>query len=579
MGTNTRTINGGGINAAASTSGNTPLPGTDLRWKIALRLAGVDWSDRLTGQVVVEAEESAARIAEFVLAPESGPITVPDLVGVSVEIDFLVLDSAGVVQETHRLFTGRLDLPDYDMTQQVIRCSASDGLQDRQEAMTQAAIAAEIGGRWSAALFDAEADGWTYTQDRLSTQPYAFDLAADGMTARLTAWATKPTPDYTLGVDDFVYDSLAVELLPRRDLTNVIDITVQYRYQRRRHRAHSLGWAWQNGAAISFCDWFSETTTLPNRTMVLGALNGTGWWIDTISWGQLPASDPDPCNTGAAWVISEEVRAELVFSFSANIYRRQTQPVTETYEVQVRAPQSVTQYGELVRTERASLETESDTEDWERVEDTFLPPGGYTDGIGDWVMDMDDATERTDAVETGLAVGRTRILEAHRRNRVRLSMPIAPVVDLVHTVRVESPRVKAQGKVARLVHTADLDAGTAVTELNLAVSRTGSQAPGVEDALIAPSAPDTTPAIAQPPSSSSMLTQIGGKVASPTYDEDQNGYSGNYSIIEGGGVIYPVRFLAEAPEIESEVRSNVEGTAQATYNTNIPNDLLEVAAL
>lgn len=568
-------INGGAINGAAA-AGTQPATAGGLFWRIALSLGGVDWSDRITGQVTVEAEESAARIAEFVLVPEPGVIAVADMVGADVEIDYQVLDSAGTVQATYRLFTGRLDLPDYDMTQQVIRCRASDGLQDRQEGMTQAAIAAEIGGLWSEALFDAEADGWTYTQDRLSTQPYAFDLAPDGQTARLTPWAAKALPDFTLTEADFVYDNLAVELLPRRDLTNVVDIAVQYRYQRRRQRNHQLGWAWEVGGQTGFCDWFAETTTLPNRTMALDAVQGTGWWLDTISYVHLPPSGFDICGNGAAWVISEELRAELILSFDADIYKRVTQPVTETYELQVRAPQSVTQHGELVATERGSLETDSETDDWERIEDPTLPSGGQTDSLGDWILDMDDTNARINAVETGLAVGWTRILSAHRRHRVRLTAPIMPTLDLVHTLRVDTGQLRVQGKMALLRHTLDLDTGRAATDAQVAVSRAGDPTPIQADALTAPAIPDTTPAIPVPSASTALLTQIGGKAASPAYDENKNGYSGNYSVIEPSGVIYPVRLLAETPEIESEVRSNIEATAQATYEVNIPHDLLEI---
>ncbi|HSH29956.1 MAG TPA: hypothetical protein VK971_08640 [Thiohalobacter sp.] len=540
-----------------------------------MRIDTTDWSARLTGGARIEAEESAARIAEFALRPQAGALSVPDWVGAGVEIDLEELDGAGAVQQTTRLFTGLMDLPDYDRTQQVIRCRATDALQDRQEGMTQAAIETEIGGLWSEALFDAEADGWTYTQDRMSSQPYAFDLDAYG-TPRLTAWATKALPDFTLTADDFLYESLAVELLPRRDLTNSITRTLQYRYNRRRHRTHTLGWDWQNGALTDFCDWLSESTTLPNRGMVLDAIEGTGWWIDTISFGQLPASGFNLCGNGVAWVISEETRAELVFNFSANLYKRIAHPVTEVYELTLQAPQSITQYGTLSAQTRGALQTESETDDWEEVEDAFLPAGGYTDGIGDWVLDMDDTAARDNAIQTALEVDRTTILAAHRRNRVNATLPVAPGIDLPHTVRVDDGQVRAQGKVALMAHVFDLDAGRAVTELALAVSRTGPQAPGTETPRTAPTPPDTTPAVSQPPSSSALNTQIGGRQASPAYDPDQNGYSGNYSVLEPNGVIYPVRFLAETPQIESEVRSNVEGTAQATYDMNIPQDLLEI---
>jgi hypothetical protein len=73
-----------------------------------------------------------------------------------------------------------------------------------------------------------------------------------------------------------------------------------------------------------------------------------------------------------------------------------------------------------------------------------------------------------------------------------------------------------------------------------------------------------------------LPSQFGGKAASPPYDEDLPGYSGNYSAADVGADLYPVRFTAVVPEIERVVRDNIDAVAVAAYEINIPNDLLEI---
>jgi hypothetical protein len=324
----------------------------------------------------------------------------------------------------------------------------------------------------------------------MSTQPAAFDLAIDGVTPVKTNWAAKITADFTFDNSGHVYGTPAVQLTPRRDLHNTVNITMRYRFNRRRHRVESLGWAWPG----TFCQWFADTTTLPSKTMVENAIAGTGWGLKTLNIVKLLPSTPDPCGTGANWVISEAVRDQLVFSFSSSLFRRIAQPVTEEYQLTVSAPQSVDYYGALPKALRGALETD-DINDWEETEGTDPPVGAVQDSLGDWILDMHNRTDSDNAIETALAVARVGILEAHRRNLVAWQVPLAPTVDRQHTLELDIPAINAKGKLQYMVHTLDLDRGSAVTDLRIAVSRGGTLAPIAEDPLVAPDPPDSTPVI------------------------------------------------------------------------------------
>ena len=56
-------------------------------------------------------------------------------------------------------------------------------------------------------------------------------------------------------------------------------------------------------------------------------------------------------------------------------------------------------------------------------------------------------TYSTAAIVTALARARTRVLAAHRANTVEIATPLLPDIDLIHTARVDTGTVLAQGNV------------------------------------------------------------------------------------------------------------------------------------
>jgi hypothetical protein len=92
-----------------------------------------------------------------------------------------------------------------------------------------------------------------------------------------------------------------------------------------------------------------------------------------------------------------------------------------------------------------------------------------------------DASDITALKDTALAVGRTRVLAAHRQNRLSFSTFLNPHLRRGHTIRVNTQPVKATGVIYQMQHLFDVDQGTALTNITLAIS--SSKALGLTDVV------------------------------------------------------------------------------------------------
>lgn len=569
-------------------------------WRPAVTVNGVDLTHRLTGAIRIEAEEGAARIAELTLAPGDGPVAPADWVGAGVRIEF-VLAASG--QRWPR-FIGRVHEARFIASSGLLELQATDGLQDRLDATPRPLIDAQVGGHWSPAVFRDDASGWEYAQDRLSTVPASYDLLVSG-SGRLTSWLPKATPDHLFGAA--VYGSVGVSLTPARDLVNEVEIALDYRYERLYQRERRVGWIYPR----SFCEYLILPTTLPDQAMIRSALEGTGWLLQSLAFTGLPPSGHiTSCGGTVVWTND---RPELVTAFSAQLARRWTQTVTERLRLRLVAPQSVGRYGHRNAEESRSLSSAFDPAEWEgQAANNHLavrgdqaaagfslgtpawppPAGAALNAHGDWQLDRDEPAALEEAVAVLLARARTRILAAHRRNTVECLLPWFPV-ERTDTVRLETPQVLAQGKVAHVLEVLDLASGRATTTVRLAISQGGVPAAVKDSPLALPGRADTAPM--PPPSGPALNTprhsQFGGLIDSPEYDDTLAGYSGNYQLIPAGTLLrpweqmdasavepgapaYPVRFRIDMPGVEAALRDHLEAPLAATFRVAIPNDEL-----
>lgn len=606
-----------------STYGNGPAvgpaAGTAQAWRPVIRLGGADMSALLTGTIEVEIEEGAARIASFSLAPVAGVVPVTDWVGKAVEIDFADQLPDGSAANPVRLFGGVVDVPEYDLAIGVTHFACTDLLQESLDTEARGAIDTLIGGRWSAAVSGEAATAWDYAQARLASLPAALDLDA-WRSPRLTPWAAKASADVALDAGDVVDGTVAVRFASRSSLRNSRTARFQYRYPLLKKRGIVRGYTYpfELGSVVS------NGYDIPTREMVRQALQGTGWEVaGEINFAPVPgvpagvAVGDGAVITGkvyvplfgipvitddghtAFWSVAQDVADQLCFGYVARLVKRWAQTIDEIYTLTISAPASVAQLGTISDETSAALENSFDTAAWEAgppaaAKGNVLAWGTIQNGplpevpdphVGESAMPYagDPATDRKaadNAVETLIDQGRAAILGSHRLNAVDAELPIAPHLDVVHTVRVDTPTVLAQGKLRRVRHLMDLETGRATTQIEVALSRT--EATGVQtDTPVTVPVPPAPPDPPPPGGPGTVIsTWVGRSIDTPSaipsnatgfFTNLSNTLSPNYN---GAAETYPVQLIVEAPEIESSARDNRDVPIAATYQVAIPEDTL-----
>lgn len=520
--------------------------GPVARWSLRVVVRGVDLSARLVGTCTVSADESAARVAELSLVPLEAQVQPLQWLGAPIQIYSVHELGDGRTVEVQR-FGGVVASPDWNPRAGVLNLTASDTLKARLEAMDVAAIDQLVGGDWLEAISGEIESHWTYAQQRLETVPAALDMAVDG-TLRVTPWQPNPTPAYNFGPDAVIDDSLEIDLLSIESLFNRVILTVEYRYQRLRQRSHSFSWSHPAGG---FCQWIRKTTDLPTVSMVTEAVNGSGWkLLGQVGGTNLPASDlmQNLCPEGGegSWV-NNYTSDPFLLGMNATLIRRVGQPVTETYEITVECPASVAALGEQILRDNLSAETEFDIGPWEAMDASAnaedykagtIPPLGSTDwGTreegGDRILDKDEASLRAGLLRTAYAQAAVKIIGSHRATRATFRTPVpSSDLDLVHTISASANGCTAAGKVAALAFSWDLDTGEDIVEISLAIS-------AGYGTTTTPYVQTPRPAISGLPSYSTataLHTQLHDpdNTGPQVYDEDLDGYSGNYSAVIHG---------------------------------------------
>ncbi len=538
-----------------------------LNWKIRLLLDGIDVSGNLTNTLRIEAEEGTAKIAEFSLIPHAGPISVTKWIGKSVEIFYDTHDKEFCI------FKGVVDEPIYDPTTKITTFSCTDQLQENIQRLQKLEIDELIHGHWSSIVFDLTQDNWSYAQDRLSTIPASLDLGRENH-FQLTPWQAKKNPDFRFDEDTILYQSIEVQLANRRELHNQVNISFQYRYQRLKQREIQFGY----GYPLNFCDQINRSATLPNVDMIQQAVSGTGWLLkNNVVFEHQRGPGWVTCgDSGFGFLIKEEMRRYLVREASFVLCKRFVQTVTENYQLQLQAPQSIAEFGKIDTQENLSFEVACNTDKFVNIKQYQSSLNdAIVDSIGDFVIEAEDRNILNHAIITKLNQAKTTILKSHRNNIISFKTPLHPLIERQHTVRLDTTNVKAQGKVKHIIHECDFNQGLSLSTISFVVSRTEND-DLVAELEFTPPAKITQLGEAGYPMRISLPTHLGGKLASPEFDDLWDGYTGNEKI-EANAKPYPERFAITAPAIE-EAQAPVEYLISQTYELNIPNELLLLTA-
>jgi len=394
-------------------------------------------------------------------------------VGKPITIDIAAMHT-GSPTSVERLFTGIIDTPVLDLAGRRIGLRCTDDLQGVVEAMDAAAIDAAIpDGYYSPAIFDPAARGWSRAQDRLSTVPASLDLTP-ARALRLTAWEPKFAADIAFTAAHLLDNSLSVSIAGAHDLTNSIAIDFGYRFPRVKAETYAVGYDYVNAGTIS--DFAAALSWFLQRSAVESAIKSAGAKIVAISYTPLPSS-------GIGSWIPGPYDAELCMGFTATVTFDYGQTIEERHAITVYAPNSIAAVG--ARSARLSGALEGVYPPIVAAETSMLlygnaissiPPQDTAAGvIGQTVAAEVTLTPDSDraaadaAMETLIAIAKTKIWASHRHNTVAASVALNPSIDVDKTISITAPGVTAQGKCRSLTHRLSPETGEATTDFAIAL--------------------------------------------------------------------------------------------------------------
>lgn len=455
------------------------------RWTARCLIDGVDVSASLIDTLRVQGAEGGARIASVQIQPASGTVLPLAWVGKPIILDYVpVFGGVGVPQ---RLFTGRIDTPEYDFATGTLSLRCTDDLQNRVAALDLDAINTLVGGRYTAAVQGEIDDRWDYAQARLTTVAGSLDASPAGA-LRTTPWESS-TVWATFTQAMLIDGSTRVRYPQRSTMINQVQVEFDYRYARLRERRASMGWSGTN------LDMAPTGWQYPSQQDVVAAANGTGWTVLSGVFYPAPAAIP---HTSGGFIYPAQNSIDMAI---LHLGQRHSQTVTEAYRCTVSAPESVAQNGVLPGSVRGALESAFDGQAWESAFDVApLMPGG---GEQDYAPDA-TRSDADYALQTLLDQARVKILGSHRSTRITASTVCLPALDMDKRVAIDTlvagDEINAEGKVVEVEHVLDLRAGTAITTFSLACFGAGGAGIITPDALDVPDAPDPAAATQDWPS-------------------------------------------------------------------------------
>lgn len=531
-------------------------------WRLVVKVDGVDVTGSVLGQVTVEAEENAARIADFVLHIPSGTtVTVTEWIGASVVI-WLAGDSGGVPVNAVPVFTGLVDTPILTPGSGKIGLRCTDNRQGMIAALSRDAVLNMIGGYYSPAVFDAGASALLLAGDLLSTVPLALDISPAGE-LRQTGLAAKFAVDLSLTDDDVLDQSVNFDPADRAGMVNRVTINFGYRFPRQRCEGYAISYDRIALDQTSFGYWVKAGGHFLQRAAVERAIEAAGAAIASITWIELPTHAVKIPGTDGYWLPNESIHNLYCMGFSAIVSFDFNQGQQDNFVLTVENAASIERLGVIPEQMSGALEGVWDDPTaaehavllWKKKisaippKSTSLLSVGTISSIDAELTAESDRAAANEAMETLVAIAKTRIAVAHRRHSVSASVPANPFVDLDKTIAIDAQGVTAKGKVRRVVHRFDPDDGSAITDFTLAISAiagVGYMHP--EDDTLAPAG-----------SASGASTPV------QAVEITWNGLLGQDDV-----------FTVTFPEVGDDDRQNKETAIPQSYAAYVEEDVLEI---
>lgn len=539
---------GGLDGSTASPGGWSAAPSGS--WCAVVKVGPLDYSHRLTGQVLVRSEEDAARVAEFSILPAS-PLQPLELVGQPVSIYFAEL-RGGTPFAPQLIFSGFVDRPSVDASAGVLSLYCTDRAQYLCDRMGRDKILAALGAAYHAEVNGDPEGGYEFMLEVMRAERAAWALDSYRKLVRIEWEGAGDLA--TIRDADVISDSVSIDLPSGEGVLYSAQVTVELRCPVLRERTARARWAvdmttlMTAGAEGSAVRW-------PLESMVRGAFEGVSGWtlVSPITITHPPAGVIWSAPGSGVFFIGDEAAASLALGGDATYRRRWVcestrEETTRVYVLQNKALNPTAPDG----VERgASLVSELPDSEW--ASDLSILPvpsdGGAHERWQRWYSAgaTDDDFEAVFGILRGQAV--KELVQSARTSRVRASLPCRPALWLGSRVRLDTARVLAQGQIAAVEHVMDFDAGSALTHIELAVMPPVPPQPTPQ--AIGGGSDEMDPPDAAVGAFSFVAggPYIGGLEHSPPWSEENVGFSTNSQIIYPGSQMYPYQFTMLAPDL------------------------------
>lgn len=220
----------------------------------------------LCDMINVQRSEGTASSCRFVMKTATGVQNAEQYVGQKLLIN--ITNSTGV----HRVFTGFVDNPTYDVIQQKIFFTGTDRRQTQINALNYNLI--QPVGSFSIEVFGDPKDQADELEKRLLTIDSSFDFDVFG-NPTITEWEPKSSADFILSGSKIYYDNPKVTYANRTKTTNTVNVTIEYKHQRLHQQLCQVVWGGYNDF---LSDWFNKgQPSFPQRSAVTSAASATSW--------------------------------------------------------------------------------------------------------------------------------------------------------------------------------------------------------------------------------------------------------------------------------------------------------------
>ena len=594
-------------------------------WELSLSIAGFEIPEsQIVGNIEVTRTENESALMIVTLKPPVGLQDLNFYEGKLITLDVFKTATG----KTTRVYRGRIDIPECDLLLGTITLRCSNIL---KEITNTAGFTYSYNGRvqtvadlgyYSADVFSEPKDQAEEVEQRLETVEASLDYAPNGR-VYLADWEPKASPDFVLNSADVYRRNPSVEVASRGRVINKVKIDLQYQYQRLRHRERHYNWDMQNpitGGNWDLCDGAAWGIHPPQLELLRSAIGATGLAYkitstqDSTSFGGI--SNPptlangvytystflNNCGAGNCTFSAYTDYFGITYSWTkgnpyvtdANwtILKRFTQNIDETVTIELTAPQSVAQYGEVLREYTHGVRSEYDPEWFESLSSYSAAPAGFTQSPnGDFIFDADNqdgAGDRWNKLfTTTIKKAVAQMRNSHRANRVKIETDLRPDIDLQHTIQLSTNRVNCKGKVYQVRHVFNISERDAHTEIELAMSK----AQGTPPAGFVLSSQDVRPAASDPANTPSTIN-IGTKLIN--YGQTADPAWAGYIMEESSFARYKETvslakcwihsivgkgFIVDFPAIEDAARDDAELTKTTSEQVGIRDDLLTVTFL